>query len=41
MSSAAELRKVAKVTAGGDALAYVVEACTACRWHHLLRVLPV
>lgn len=41
VSSAAELRKVAKVTAGGDALAYVVEACTACRWHHLLRVLPV
>jgi hypothetical protein len=21
--------------------AYVVEACTACNWHHLLRVLPV
>lgn len=21
--------------------AYVVEACTECRWHHLLRVLPV
>ena len=21
--------------------AYVVEACVACRWHHLLRVLPV
>jgi len=21
--------------------AYVVEACTSCRWHHLLRVLPV
>ena len=21
--------------------AYVVEACIACRWHHLLRVLPV
>ena len=24
-----------------DLNAYVVEACTACRWHHLLRVLPV
>ena len=21
--------------------AYVVEACTSCRWHHLLRVLPL
>ena len=21
--------------------AYVVEACTECRWHHLLRVLPL
>jgi hypothetical protein len=21
--------------------AYVVEACVSCRWHHLLRVLPV
>ena len=21
--------------------AYVVEACTECRWHHLLRVLPI
>jgi hypothetical protein len=21
--------------------AYVVEACPECRWHHLLRVLPV
>lgn len=24
-----------------DLNAYVVEACTSCRWHHLLRVLPV
>jgi hypothetical protein len=24
-----------------DLTAYVVEACVACRWHHLLRVLPV
>lgn len=24
-----------------DLNAYVVEACTECRWHHLLRMLPV
>ena len=24
-----------------DYAAYVVEACVGCRWHHLLRVLPV
>jgi hypothetical protein len=24
-----------------DLTAYVVEACISCRWHHLLRVLPV
>ena len=24
-----------------DLDAYVVEACTSCRWHHLLRVLPL
>ena len=24
-----------------DLSAYVVEACTECRWHHLLRVLPI
>ncbi len=24
-----------------DLTAYVVEACTECRWHHLLRILPV
>lgn len=24
-----------------DLAAYVVEACTGCRWHHLLRVLPI
>lgn len=24
-----------------DLTAYVVEACTQCKWHHLLRVLPV
>ena len=26
---------------GGEMTAYVVEACPECRWHHLLRVLPV
>jgi Family of unknown function (DUF5318) len=24
-----------------DYLAYIVEACVSCRWHHLLRVLPI
>jgi hypothetical protein len=24
-----------------DYAAYVVEACPSCRWHHLLRVLPI
>ena len=24
-----------------DLSAYVVEACVSCKWHHLLRVLPV
>lgn len=24
-----------------DLTAYVVEACIACRWHHLLRVIPL
>jgi hypothetical protein len=24
-----------------DLTAYVVEACILCKWHHLLRVLPV
>ena len=34
--------ELAKLDARPDELtAYVVEACTACRWHHLLRVLPV
>lgn len=25
----------------GEQTAYVVEACPECRWHHLLRVIPV
>ena len=39
VSTAAEL---ATLNARPDDLtAYVVEACVECRWHHLLRVLPV
>jgi hypothetical protein len=26
---------------GHEYTAYVVEACPQCRWHHLLRVLPI
>jgi hypothetical protein len=26
---------------GHEYAAYVVEACPSCRWHHLLRVLPI
>ena len=34
--------ELAQLDARPDELtAYVVEACTSCRWHHLLRVLPV
>lgn len=33
---------LAKLQARPDELtAYVVEACVECRWHHLLKVLPV
>lgn len=39
VSTASELRAL---TMRSDELtAYVVEACIACRWHHLLRVIPV
>jgi len=39
VSTAAEL---AKLNTRTDPLtAYVVEACIECRWHHLLRVLPI
>jgi hypothetical protein len=39
VSTAKEMRQLG---ARSDALtAYVVEACVECRWHHLLRVLPV
>lgn len=35
-------RDVEKLQAtGNDYAAYVVEACTRCKWHHLLRMLPI
>jgi hypothetical protein len=35
-------KELATLNARPDELtAYVVEACVSCRWHHLLRVLPV
>lgn len=37
VSTAAELRRLA-ARPGCDTTAYMVEACPACRWHHLLRV---
>lgn len=40
VSTAAELRRLG-ATATGELTAYVVEACPECRWHHLLRVIPV
>ncbi len=39
VSTARELRQLSAT--GRDLRAYVVEACTECRWHHLLRVLPL
>ena len=40
VSTAKELRDLAK--RGADEMtAYVVEACPECRWHHLLRIIPV
>ena len=40
VSTKKELRQLA-AQAQGELTAYVVEACPACRWHHLLRVLPL
>jgi hypothetical protein len=40
VADAAELRKLTSASAH-ELTAYVVEACTACKWHHLLRVIPV
>lgn len=39
VSTADELAKLNRRT--DELTAYVVEACPACSWHHLLRVLPV
>jgi Family of unknown function (DUF5318) len=39
VSTAAELNKLSQT--GNELTAYVVEACTGCRWHHLLRVIPL
>lgn len=39
VSTAKELRQLGR--RGDELTAYVVEACVECRWHHLLRVLPV
>lgn len=39
VSTAAELATLNARPA--ELTAYVVEACVGCRWHHLLRVLPV
>jgi hypothetical protein len=41
VSTATELRRLASTHPGGEMTAYMVEACTACRWHHLLRVSPL
>jgi hypothetical protein len=39
VSSSKELRELS--AKGRDLRAYVVEACCGCRWHHLLRIVPV
>ena len=37
-----ERSEIAKLQrTGHEYAAYVVEVCPSCRWHHLLRVLPV
>lgn len=40
VADAAELRKLTSAS-DHELTAYVVEACPACKWHHLLRVIPV
>jgi len=40
VSTATELRRLVGPP-GTDRTAYMVEACPACRWHHLLRVWPL
>jgi hypothetical protein len=39
VSTAKELRQLGNRS--DELTAYVVEACVECRWHHLLRVLPL
>ncbi|MFM9083165.1 MAG: DUF5318 family protein, partial [Actinomycetota bacterium] len=37
-----ERSEIAKLQrTGHDYAAYVVEVCPSCRWHHLLRMLPI
>lgn len=40
VSTARELRRLSR-SKQGDLTAYVVEACPGCRWHHLLRIIPL
>ena len=40
VSTKKELRALS-AQAKGELTAYVVEACPECRWHHLLRILPL
>jgi hypothetical protein len=39
VTTAAELSALSQTS--HELTAYVVEACVACRWHHLLRVFPI
>ena len=39
VTSAKEIRQLRR--RAGEQNAYVVEACPECRWHHLLRIIPV
>jgi hypothetical protein len=39
VTTAKEMRQLRN--RAGEQTAYVVEACPECRWHHLLRVIPV
>jgi hypothetical protein len=39
VTTAKEIRQLRR--SAGEQTAYVVEACPECRWHHLLRVIPV
>lgn len=43
VTTAKEIRDLKRLlrNTDGEMTAYVVEACPECRWHHLLRVLPV